>query len=62
MLIVPKMLIHLVLNVCKDIVAMMLDIKHTFLMADQPQEEKAYVEVDNVIYKLVKCFLFGIYG
>ena len=55
MLVVPKMLIHLLLNVCRDFVAMTLDIKDAFLMADQPKEEKAYVDVDNVIYKLVKC-------
>ena len=55
MLVVPKMLIHLLLNVCREFVAMTLDIKDAFLMADQPKEEKAYVDVDNVIYKLVKC-------
>ena len=48
MLVVPKMLIHLLLNVT-------LDIKDAFLMADQPKEEKAYVDVDGVIYRLVKC-------
>lgn len=58
MRVVPKMLIHLLLNVCREFVAMTLDIKDACLMADQPKEEKAYVNVDNVIYKLnklVKC-------
>ena len=55
MLVVPKMLIHLLLNVCREFTAMTLDIKDAFLMADQPKEEKAYVDVDGVIYRLVKC-------
>ena len=33
MLVVPKLLIHLMLNVCKEFTAMTLDIKDAFLMA-----------------------------
>ena len=55
MLVVPKMLIHLLQNICREFTAMTLDIKDAFLMADQPKEEKAYVDVDGAIYRLVKC-------
>ena len=52
MMVIPKTLINLMLNVFKHFVAMTLDIKDAFLMAAQPEEEKAYVHVDGKIYKL----------
>ena len=52
MLVIPKMLINLMLNVFKHFTAMTLDIKDAFLMAAQPEEEKAYVEVDDKVYSL----------
>ena len=55
MLVIPKMLINLMLNVFKRFTAMTLDIKDAFLMAAQPEEEKAYVEVDDKVYRLVRC-------
>ena len=55
MLVIPKMLINLMLNVFKHFTAMTLDIKDAFLMAAQPEEEKAYVEVDDKIYRLIRC-------
>ena len=55
MRVVPKMLIHLLLNICRKFVATTLHIKDAVLMADQPKEEKAYVDVDNVVFRLVKC-------
>ena len=54
-MVLPKMLIHLMLNVFKHFRAMTLDIKDPFLMADQPAEERAFVELDGTIYKLIKC-------
>ena len=55
MLVIPKMLINLMLNVFKHFTAMTLDIKDAFLMAAQPEEEKAYVEVDDKVYRLIRC-------
>ena len=55
MLVVPKLLIHLMLNVCKEFVAMTLDIKDAFLMAEQPKEERAFVDRDPKIYRLIRC-------
>ena len=54
-MVLPKMLIHLMLNVFKHFRAMTLDIKDAFLMADQPADERAFVELDGHIYKLIKC-------
>ena len=34
---------------------MTLDIKDAFLMAAQPEEEKACVEVDDKVYRLIRC-------
>ena len=53
LLVIPKMLINLMLNVFKHFTAMTLDIKDAFLMAAQPEEEKAYVEVDGKVYRLI---------
>ena len=55
MLVVPKLLIHLMLNVFKEFTAMTLDIKDAFLMAEQPKEERAFVELDGKIYRLIRC-------
>ena len=49
-MVLPKML-----NVFKHFRAMTLDIKDAFLMADQPADERAFVELDGQIYKLIKC-------
>ena len=54
MLVIPKMLINLMLNVFKHFMAMTLDIKDAFLMAAQPEDEKAYVEVDGKVYRLIR--------
>ena len=54
-MVLPKMLIHLMINVFKHFRAMTLDIKDAFLMADQPAEERAFVELDGQIYRLIKC-------
>ena len=54
-LVIPKMLINLTLNVSRNFVAMTSDIKDAFLMAAQPEDEKAYVEVDGKAYKLIRC-------
>ena len=53
--VLPKMLIHLMINVFKHFRAMTLDIKDAFLMADQPAEERAFVELDGQFYRLIKC-------
>ena len=55
MLVVPKLLIHLMLNVFKEFTAMTLDIKDAFPMAEQPKEEGAFVELDGKIYRLIRC-------
>ena len=34
---------------------MTIDIKDAFLMAAQPEDEKAYVEVDGKVYRLIRC-------
>ena len=54
-MVLPKMLIHMMLNVFKDFVAMTLDVKDAFLMASPPEDDKAFVEVHGKIYKLVRC-------
>ena len=46
LMIIPKMMIHVLLNVCAGFTAMTLDIKDAFLMADQPAEEKAFIKDD----------------
>ena len=46
---------HLMLNVFKHVVAMTLDVKDAFLMAEQPAEERAFVVLDGQIYKFIKC-------
>ena len=55
MMIVPRLLIHLMLNVYKSFMAMTLDVKDAFLMAMQPPAENAFVDLDGVIYKLDRC-------
>ena len=54
-MVLPKMLIHMMLNVHKEFSAMTLDVKDAFLMANQPEEERAFVEVEGKIYRLVRC-------
>ena len=43
------------LNVHKEFSAMTLDVKDAFLMANQPEEERAFVEVEGKVYRLVRC-------
>ena len=54
-MVLPKMLIHVMLNVYKEFSAMTPDVKDAFLMANQPEEERAFVEVEGKIYRLVRC-------
>ena len=54
-MVLPKMLIHMMLNIHKEFSAMTLDVKDAFLMANQPEEERAFVEVEGKIYRLVRC-------
>ena len=49
------MLIHMNAHVHKEFSAMTLDVKDAFLMANQPEEERAFVEVEGKIYRLVRC-------
>ena len=42
------------LNVRSEVVVVTLDIKDAFLMAAQPEAEKAYVQIDDRIYKLLR--------
>ena len=55
MMMLPKMLMHYLLNVRSDFVVVTLDIKDAFLMAAQPTTEKAYIQIDEHIYKLLRC-------
>ena len=55
LMIIPKMMIHVLLNVCAGFVAMTLDIKDAFLMADQPVEEKAFIKIDDKVFRLLRC-------
>ena len=48
-------MIHVLLNVCAGFVAMTLDIKDAFLMADQPVEEKAFIKIDEKVFRLLRC-------
>ena len=52
---VPKLLIHLMMTVYVNFVAMVLDIKDAFLMVDQPADEKASIRYGMKRYKLKKC-------
>ena len=52
---IPQMMIHLLLNVCANFVATTLDIKDAFLMADQPCEERAYVKIEEKVFRLLRC-------
>ena len=52
---IPKLLIHYLLNVRREFVVVTLDIKDAFLMEQQPVTEKAYAQVDNRIFKLLRC-------
>ena len=54
-MVLPKMLIHLMLNVHQEFSAMTLDVKDAFLMANQPEDERAFLEVEGKVYKLVRC-------
>ena len=55
MMMVPKLLIHLIVNVFTIFKAMALDIKDAFLMAPQPADEVAFVRVDGRIFRLLRC-------
>ena len=55
MMMLPKMLMHYLLNVRSDFVVVTLDIKDAFLMAAQPATERAYIQTDEHIYKLLRC-------
>ena len=55
MMMLPKMLMHYLLNVRSEFVVVTLDIKDAFLMAAQPATEKAYVQIEDRIYKLLRC-------
>ena len=55
MMCLPKMLIHLTLNVYGGFSVMTLDVKDAFLMSPQPAEERAYVRVNGRIFKLLRC-------
>ena len=55
LMIIPKMMIHVLLNVCAGFMAMTLDIKDAFLMADQPVEEKAFIKIDEKVFRLLRC-------
>ena len=55
LMIIPKMMIHVLLNVCAGFVAMTLDIKDAFLMADQPVEEKAFIKIGEKVFRLLRC-------
>ena len=55
MMMVPKLLIHLVVNIFTNFKAMTLDIKDAFLMAPQPADEVAFVRVDGRIFRLLRC-------
>ena len=54
-MVLPKMLIHMMLNVYKEFSAVTLDVRDAFLMANQAEEERAFVEVEGKIYRLVRC-------
>ena len=55
MMTLPKMLIHYLLNVRSEFVVVTLDIKDAFLMAAQPATVKAYIQIEDRIYKLLRC-------
>ena len=55
MMCLPKMLLHLTLNVYVGFSVMTLDVKDAFLMSPQPAEERAYVRVNGRIFKLLRC-------
>ena len=55
MMMVPKLLIHLIVNVFPHFKAMTLDIKDAFLMAPQPTDEVAFVRVNGRVFRLLRC-------
>ena len=55
MMCLPKMLLHLTLNVYVGFSVMTLDVKGAFLMSPQPAKERAYVRVNGRIFKLLRC-------
>ena len=55
MMMLPKMLLHYLLNVRSEFVVVTLDIKDAFRMAAQPAAENAYVQIDDRVYKLLRC-------
>ena len=55
MTLVPRLMMFVMMNVMKDFQVMVLDVKDAFLMASQPEQEKAYIELDGELYKLIKC-------
>ena len=54
-MIVPRLLMHLLVNVYSAFVAMTIDVKDAFLMAEQPEDEHAFVSLDDALYKLTRC-------
>ena len=54
LMIIPKMMIHLLLNVCAGFVAMTLDIKDAFLMADQPCEERSRIKIEEKVFRQLR--------
>ena len=55
MTLVPRLMMFLMVNVMKTFQVMVLDVKDAFLMAMQPEQEKAYIDLDGELYKLIKC-------
>ena len=55
MMMLPKKLIHYLLNVRSEFVVVTLDIKDAFLMAAQPANERAYIQIEERIYQLLRC-------
>ena len=55
LMVIPKLLVHMLVNVHRHFVAMTLDVKDAFLMSPQPHAENAFVQVNDRIFKLIRC-------
>ena len=55
MMSVPRLMLHMMVNVYTHFVAMTLDVKDAFLMAPQPENENAFVSLDGIYYRLLRC-------
>ena len=53
--IIPRLFIHMMLNVCVNWVITLVDVKDAFLMAEQPEEEKNAIKYKDKLYGLIKC-------